>query len=108
LTTPDDVEKVARFYAEVAGFEEPAAAAESQRSTSSFGTLQGESHHILDDFVSAADTNKLRPVASKCLIRRGRSYDLTVLVTSADGEQHTHIVLLYDPRVESEGGEPTR
>jgi hypothetical protein len=102
FVTADPFEDVARFYAEKARFEQPDDVAKSQSAVSSRGTIQGESNHLLDDFHDAADPEKLRPVRVKCLVRRSPSYDLTVIITRANDEKHTHVALFYDPHTESE------
>lgn len=101
LVTTDEFEDVARFYAAKTHFEAPDAMAKSRSAVSSYGTLQGESNHLLDDFDDPNDPQKSRPVRAKCMIRRCPSYDLTVFITRADGEAQTHVVLLYDPKTET-------
>jgi len=101
FVTPDDFETVAGFYADKTGFENVDDAASSRSAVSSSGTLQGESNHLLDDFEDAVQPQKSRPVRVKCLIRRCPSYDMNVLINRADGENHTHILLLYDPKTET-------
>jgi hypothetical protein len=100
-TTSDALEDVARFYAEKAGFSDVDKVAKSTSGVSSQGTLKGDSNHVLDDFDDPKDPQAPRPVRSKCLIRRCPSYDLTVFVTRADSENHTHILILYDPKTEA-------
>jgi hypothetical protein len=70
--------------------------AQTRSGSSSEGGLL-EFRHFLDDMRQAGEGETPRPVRTKCLIRRGRAYDLTVFISRADGEAHTHIVLLYDP-----------
>lgn len=106
FASKDAFEDVARFYAEKAHFEQPEQVARSQSATSSHGSLQGESNHLLDDHRDPADPEHARAARSKCLIRRCPSYDLTVFITRADEEPYTHIVLLYDPKTETEDSAP--
>lgn len=101
LVTTDEFEDVARFYAGKTHFEAPDAIAKSRSAVSSYGTVQGESNHLLDDFDDPSDPQKSRPIRAKCMIRRCPSYDLTVFITRADDEAHTHVVLLYDPKTET-------
>jgi hypothetical protein len=97
---------IARFYAEQMGFDEPDYVPNSRMAVSSVGTSNGASNHLRDDVNDANDSQKSRSVRAKCLSRRCPSYDLTVFITRADDESHTHIVLLYDPRTESVVAEP--
>lgn len=106
LVTNDDVETVARHYAEKMQFDKPDDMAASRLATFSQGTLQGESNHLLDDSSDSADHDRPRPVRVKCLIRRCPAYDLTVFITRADDEPRTHVLLTYDPKVETRGGPP--
>jgi len=100
LVSKDDFETVARFYAERLKFDDPAAIAKSELAFSSQGSIQGESNHVLDDYRDVDETQKARPVRSKCLVRRSPSYDLSVFINRAESESETHIVLLYDPKTE--------
>lgn len=87
-------------------FEDPAAIAKSRAAVASWKTLQGESNFALDDCDDTAASPPTRPVRAKCLIRRCPSYDLTVLLTRADSETETHVLLLYDPKTETADGKP--
>jgi len=91
---------VARFYATKAGFEDPDAVATSRKASSHSGSLQGVATLVLDDAEVPDDSGRFRPVRSKTLIRRSPSYDVTVVLTQADGEEHLHGTLLFEPRVE--------
>lgn len=102
FVTTDDFDTVARWYAEQAGFERAGDVAKSRTGVSSFGRFpEGQEGFLLDDSSDPTGPNAARSVLTKCLMRRSRSYDLTVVLTRGDGEEHTHILLLYDPRTES-------
>ncbi len=105
FVTTDEFEEVARFYAEKAQFDEPDSLATSRSAVFSQGTVQGESNYLLDDFADVTDPEQSRPVRAKCLARRCPSYDLTVFITRADDESDTHIMLLYDPKTETENAD---
>jgi hypothetical protein len=102
LVTADDFETVARFYAGKLKFADSEGIVKSQLAFSSEGNIQGESSHVLDDYRDVGETQKARPVRTKCLVRRSPSYDLTVFLTRAETETETHILLLYDPSTEAE------
>ncbi|MSR79898.1 MAG: hypothetical protein EXS11_04145 [Gemmataceae bacterium] len=101
FVTANKFEDVAHFYAEQSNFEDVDNVAKSKLAVSSHGNFKGESNHLLDDFVDATDPQKSRPVRVKCMLRRCSSYDLTVFISRAEGENHTHILLLYDPKTET-------
>lgn len=98
LVTGDDFETVARHYSDKLKFSDPEAIAKSQLAFSSEGNVQGESVHLLDDQRGEGDPQSARALRTKCLVRRCPSYDLTVLLTRAEGERETHIIVLYDPK----------
>jgi len=91
-TTPDDYDKVVAFYAEKGGFHHTSGSAFE-------GNTQGESNVVLSDDWNPERSDKSRAIRALCLRRRCGSYDLTVFITRAHGEGHTHIVLLYEPKV---------
>jgi hypothetical protein len=103
FTTKDSFDDVARFYAGKAGFEDPDAVAASRKAFSHSGSLQGVATLVLDDAEMPDEPGGPRPVRSKTLIRRSPSYDVTVVLTQADGEEHLHGTLLFEPRVEETG-----
>lgn len=103
LVTRDDFEKVAEHYAVKAGFEDAPAVAASRSAAANSDSLQGESTVLLDDFVDARGSDAARPVRVKALLRRSPSYDLTVVLTRAAEESATHILVLYDPKMEPAG-----
>jgi hypothetical protein len=101
LVTKDDFVTVARFYAERLKFDDPAAIAKSELAFSSQGNVQGVSIHVLDDYRDVEETQKPRPVRTKCLVHRSPSYDLSVFINRAESESETHIVLLYNSKAET-------
>lgn len=103
FTTQDRFDDVARFYAGKAGFEDPDAVATSRMAFSHSGSLQGVATLVLDDAEVPDAPGRPRPVRSKTLIRRSPSYDVTVVLTQAEGEEHVHGTLLLEPRVEETG-----
>ena len=103
FTTRDTFDDVARFYATKAGFEDPEAVAASRKAFSHSGSLQGVATLLLDDAEVPDDSGRSRPVRSKTLIRRSPSYDVTVVLTQAEGEEQVHGTLLFEPRVEKTG-----
>ena len=103
FTTRDAFDDVARFYATKAGFEDPDAVATSRTAFTHSGSLQGVSTLLLDDGEVPDDPGRARSVRSKTLIRRSPSYNVTVVLTQAEGEDHVHGTLLFEPRVEKTG-----
>jgi hypothetical protein len=94
--TPDDYDKVVAFYAEKGGFK--------QIGGQGFeGNTRGESNVVLSDDWNPErnpdGSGKSRPIRALCLRRRCGSYDLAIFITRAQGEGHTHIVLLYERKV---------
>lgn len=102
LVTADDFETVARFYAEKFNFEEVEQAAKSKSAIAKHGNMQGEENYLLDDFEDVSEIPKTRTVRIKCLFRRCPAYDVTVFISRAENEKQTHLLLLYDPNVETE------
>jgi len=91
-TTSDDYDKVVAFYAGKGGF---------KHTNGQYfeANTQGESNIVLSDDQLPDGSVKSRPVHALCLRRRCASYDLTVFISRAETEAHTHIVLLYEPKV---------
>lgn len=104
LTTPLGFEEVVQFYAEAAHFDSPREVATSAGASQTQGTLQGEEISLLDDVLSPASPPVPRPVRCKCLIQRCPAFALTVFVSRADDEEHTHVVLLYVPAAAASAG----
>ncbi len=94
LLTPDDYDKVVEFYRTKVGFKEKAFGHLSEVE----GVSGEEKHFLSDNELAPAVPGKARPLRAVCLLHRNSSYDLTAFVTRAEGEKHTHIVLLYNPR----------
>jgi hypothetical protein len=107
-TTPDSFEDVIRFYSEHLGFEDSDRFMERQpiagQGYRGTDTADGPDfkHHIRDNRIPNELRDILRPVRVESFVRRCRSYFLTVFITRADGENHTHIVVVYDPWTEIE------
>lgn len=102
LVTADDFETVARFYAEKCNFEEVDQTAKSKSAIAKHGNMQGEANYLLDDFEDTSEIPPTRTVRIKCLFRRCPAYDITVFISRAENEKQTHLLLLYDPNVETE------
>jgi hypothetical protein len=105
LVTPDDFETVALFYTSRMKFADAAAMARSRSAVSSEGNIQGESSVVLDDSREAQENANAEDVRAKCLAYRSPSYDVTVFLSRGAGDSHTHIMLLYNPKVATRGEE---
>ncbi len=98
--TDADLEEVARFYAERLGFEDPGEVAASKEAFLSSGEpTRGDARFVLDDMTKVDQPAELRNCRTKCLMRRSRSYDVSVVLSTGESSA-THILLLYDPHVE--------
>lgn len=100
FTTSDTFEQVAKFYAEQLRFENADTVAQSHQAVLSEGNAGAEANYLLDDTADVSEPGRSRPVRVKCLLRRTRSYDMTVFISRAENEDQTHILLVYDPRIE--------
>lgn len=102
-SSTDSFETIAQYYAKKLGFTDVSSIAGSYAATQSEGTIDGEQSMLLDagDWTgqSASDTPGGR-VRLKTLVRRSPGYDVLVVLSQADGNATTHLVLFYTPRVE--------
>ena len=101
LATADDYKKVAAHYGTTLGF----------GARSDFGhTNQTSTEHgfqlALTDGQDPGPASKARPVRVLCLRQTCGSYSVVVFITRAEKEAHTHVVLLYDPKVISSASSP--
>ena len=96
LATPDSFEDVMRFYAGKAGLNWATAGTSGAQSART-GLLDGESLVYMTDSTRLGD-GQPRPVRLQTLGRRTVTYDVAVIVSRAEGEGHTHVVLLWFPR----------
>jgi hypothetical protein len=104
LATADDYQKVAGHYGTKLGF----------RAASDFG-LTGMTNQTstesgfqlaLADGQDPGPASNARPVRVLCLRQTCASYSAVVFITRAEKEGHTHVVLLYDPKVISPASPP--
>jgi hypothetical protein len=100
MTTQDDYEKVLQFYADKTGVGAIAGSEGGGGMKFSTGgnTSSMEDWFVLNDSQSPGGANQSRPVKAKGFAKRTLLYDLTMFVTRADNEKHTHVVLAYYPR----------
>jgi hypothetical protein len=98
LTTPDDLDAVARFYhrqiCQANGM--PEGNFDPQHTgLSSTGFAWGS-------YCYAADADQPADAARKARVFtfevRSQSYDLNVFASRAEGERHTHVILTFDPK----------
>lgn len=95
LTTPDSFEDVLGFYAGHAGYDWRTAGVSGARATRA-GLLDEEALVYSTD--STRPDGKPRPVRVQAVGRRTATHDVTVVISRAEGEEHTHVVLLWFPR----------
>jgi hypothetical protein len=103
LVTPDSFEKVLAFYADKF-HADILAAPNGGGSMSYFRSEHGEDEVVVGDVVSDSlrevddgGPGGQRPVKTKMVARRTKLYDLTLVISKADGEKHTRIYLAYYP-----------
>jgi hypothetical protein len=97
MTTQDDYETVLKFYADKTGISLAGTGAGS-RGTFDSKTGSLESWYVLNDNLPPEGPNRSRPVKAKMFGKSTAAYDLTMLVSRATDEKHTHIFLAYYPR----------
>lgn len=109
LATADDYKKVAAHYATKLGFGATDFAG-SDFPTSSYNSsgmsTEGGSLFAFLDGTDPGPPSKARPVRVLCLRQTCGSYSVVVFITRAEKEAHTHVVLLYDPKVISSASPP--
>jgi hypothetical protein len=57
-----------------------------------------EARVFQDDSVQPAARSEPRPVVVRILVQRAKDYDLTLVVSRAKGEDHTHVALTCFPK----------
>ena len=101
MATADDYKKVADHYGTKLGFE----------AASNLGQFNGTSTEAgfqlaFTDGQEPGPASKARPVRVLCLRQTCGSYSVVVFITRAEEEAHTHVILLYDPKVISSASPP--
>ena len=104
LTTSDDYEKVAAHYGIRLGF----GATSSLGLTGMTNKTSTESGFqlALADGKDPGPGSEARPVRVLCLRQTCASYCAVAFITRAENEAHTHVILLYDPKVTSSASPP--
>jgi hypothetical protein len=104
LATTDDYQKVAAYYGAKLGF---GAASDFGRTgmTNKMSTEAGFQLAFADGRDPGPAQNA-RPVRVLCMRQSCASYSAVVFITRADKEEHTHVILLYDPKVISSASPP--
>jgi len=108
LTTPDDLDKVLKWYAKK--FDNDIIAVPTgSGSLGKMNTENKEDPIINADVLLAStrpneerDNGTLRPVQMKVISVRTPRYDLVINVSRAEGESHTHIIVTYFPNLPGE------
>ncbi len=97
LATADDFQKVAAYYGTKLGL---GGVYDGQfGGMNRTSTEHGFQLAIADGLDPRAGPQTVRPVRVQCLRQTCASYGMIVFITRADKETHTHVVLLYDPKV---------
>jgi hypothetical protein len=95
MTTKDDLEKVLGFYVEKTGI-----SLLSSHTGEGAGGKNDDVWFVTSDSRSPSEVDqtatKDRPVRTKMFGKRTATYDLTMFVSRANDEKHTHIILSYD------------
>jgi hypothetical protein len=89
MTTQDDYEKVLGFYAEKTGISILAV-----ENGAGAGGGNHDSWFVYDDS-RLPNVAQSRPVRVKMFGKRTPTYDLTMFISRANDEKHTHIILVY-------------
>jgi hypothetical protein len=99
MATPDDYERVLRYYGDKAGIPglEQGSGAGTKVNTGG-PQVHVEEWFVLNDSHPPNRATQSRPVKMKMFGRRTLTYDLTMLISRANDEKHTHIVLAFYPR----------
>jgi hypothetical protein len=90
MTTPDDYEKVLGFYAEKTGISVLAL----ENGAGAGGGTSGE-WFVANDSLLPDEVAQNRPVRVRMFGKRTPTYDLTMFISRANDEKHTHIILAY-------------
>ena len=93
LITADGLDKVVAFYEKKTGEKLTPDAAGGH----GIGGGPGEAHVFQDDSVQPGGKAE-RPVVVRVLVQRAKGHDLTLVLSRAKGEDHTHIALTYFPK----------
>jgi hypothetical protein len=101
LATADDYTKVVDHYGSKLGF----GGASDLRQFNRTSTEAGFQLAFTDGQDPGA-ASKDRPVRALCLRQTCSSYSVAVFITRAENEAHTHVILLYDPKVVSSASPP--
>ena len=104
VATADDYEEVTAHYGTRLGF---VAAADFGISGMTNKTSTESGFQLaLADGKDPAPGSEARPVRVLCLRQTCASYSTVAFITRADNEAHTHVILLYDPKVISSASPP--
>jgi len=94
LATTDALDKVEAFYEKKTGEKlKP-----DQAGGSGIGGGAGEARVFQDDSVQPGAKSEPRPVVVRILVNRTKGHDLSLVISRAKGEDHTHIALTYFPK----------
>jgi hypothetical protein len=94
LATTDGLNKVEAFYEKKTREKlKP-----DQAGGHGIGGGAGEARVFLDDSVQPGAKKAERPVVVRVLVQQTKTYDLTLVITRAKGEDYTHIALTYFPK----------
>ena len=101
--THDSYQDVVRFYAQKAHFKNPDSIAENGGVGNEFSAGTGDQPWLNAHLSNTRDreNSDAGALGVQCLIRRGRSYDITVFITRDASEDDTHIIVVYDPKTKS-------
>lgn len=94
LTTTDDLDKVIAFYEKKTG----QTLKVDQPGGQSISGGAGEARLFQDDSIQPGIKSEPRPVVVRILVQRATSYDLTLVISKAKGEDYTHIAMTYFSR----------
>lgn len=94
LATTDGLDKVEAFYEKKTGEKlKP-----DQAGGHGIGGSAGEARVFQDDSIQPGVRAGPRPVVVRVLVQRAKGHDLTLVISRAKGEDHTHIALTYFPK----------
>jgi hypothetical protein len=99
LATTDRLDKVEAFYEKKTGEKlKPAQpGGHGIGSETGAGGKAAKVRVFQDDSIQPGAKAEARPVMVRILVQRAKDYDLTLVISQAKGEDHTHIALTYFP-----------
>jgi hypothetical protein len=91
LTTNDDLDQVVAYYEKKTGQK----LSPDAPGGSGGGSGPNDDLHVFHDDSVQPDGTTARPVVVRVFTQRAKRYDVTLVISRAKGEEHTHVSLTY-------------